>query len=127
MKHIKTKHEDEAKALKDFAVLAKKDEPVIADEKVEAAARKLFVMLKQADENELEMSRLRGILMNALKGNTLLKDKNGVLLCSWVGGNASSSTDWKGLCEKYKVSEKDIADFTKTKIGGRRFSIELED
>lgn len=125
MKHIKTASAEETQAKVDYAEL-KSNEPVVADGDTEALARQLYRMMKQADENELEMSRLRGSLMQAMQGHAYLKNEEGVLLCSWVAGNSRSTTDWKGLCEKYNVTEEDKKAFTKTKQDGRRFSIELE-
>ena len=149
MKHIKTTHEDETKAKKAYPdVNTQKD--VIATPEVEASARQIYSLLKKEDEGKLEMSRLRAVLMNAMKGSPTLRTTNGQLLASWVKGNSTTTTDWEGLCKTFnptaeqiakytigvdwealcktfKPTEDDIAKFTTTSYGSRRFSIELGD
>lgn len=149
MKHIKTTHEDETKAKKAYPdVNTQKD--VIATPEVEAAARQIYALLKKEDEGKLEMSRLRAILMNALKGSPTLKTANGQILASWGKGNSTTTTDWEGLCKTFNPTAEQIAQytigvdweglcktfnptedviakFTKTSYGARRFSIELDD
>ena len=147
MKHIKTTHEDETKAKKDYPDVDTQED-VVATPEVEAAARKIYALLKKEDEGKLEMSRLRAVLMNAMKGSTTLKTANGQLLASWVKGNSTRTTDWEGLCKTFKPTAEQIAQytigvdweglcktfkptdaaiakFTKTSYGARRFSIEL--
>lgn len=149
MKHIKTTHEDETKAKKAYPdVNTQKD--VIATPEVEAAARQIYALLKKEDEGKLEMSRLRAVLMNALKGSPTLKTAKGQLLASWVKGNSTTTTDWEGLCKTFnptaeqiaqftigvdwealcktfKPTDAAIAKFTTTSYGARRFSIKLGD
>lgn len=125
MKHISTTHEGEARAKADYAEL-KHGEPVVATEDVENAAHDLLKVLKEIDEKELEASRLRGILMNAMKHSATLKSKDGTILCTWTDGNITKKVDYKGLFKLYGVKADDIAKFTKASQGARRFSLELE-
>ena len=125
MKHIKTTHEEEAAAKADFANVAVVRENVEATPDVEAAARRLHDMMVKADEAELEMSRLRGVIMKAMGNRDVLVGGDGTVLCRWSNGNAARSIDWKGLCARYKVSDEDIRIFTKVSTGARRFSMEL--
>lgn len=125
MKHIVTTHEDESKAQADYAEL-KPGEPVVADATAEQAAHDLLKVLKEIDEKKLEASRLRGILMNAMKHSATLKSKDGIILCTWTDGNITKKVDYKGLFKLYGVKANDIAKFTKASQGARRFSLELE-
>lgn len=125
MKHIVTTHEDESKAKADYAEL-KPGDPVVATEDVENAAHDLLKVLKEIDEKESEASRLRGILMNAMKHSSTLKSKDGTILCTWKEGNITNKVDYKGLFKLYGVKAADIVQFTKQSQGARRFSIELE-
>lgn len=125
MKHISTTHEGEAQAKADYAEIHE-GEPVVADATAEQAAHDLLKVLKEIDENELEASRLRGILMNAMKHSSTLKSKDGTILCTWKEGNITNKVDYKGLFKLYGVKATDIVKFTKQSQGARRFSIELE-
>jgi hypothetical protein len=125
MKHIVTTHEDETKAKTDYAQV-RPGEPVVADAAVEQTAHDLLKVLKEIDEKELEASRLRGILMNAMKHMATLKAADGTILCTWTEGNISKKVDYKGLFKLYGVKAEDIAKFTKASQGARRFSLELE-
>lgn len=125
MNHIKTVHEEEAAAKASFANVAVVRENVEADENVEAAARKLHDLMVKADEDELEMSRLRGVIMKSMGNRDILVGKDGTILCKWTNGNATRKVEWKGLCAKYKVSDEDIKIFTTVSTGARRFSMEL--
>ena len=149
MKHIKTTHEEETKAKNAYPDVNSQAD-VIATAEVESAARQVYALLKKEDEGKLEMSRLRAILMNAMKGNPTLKTEKGQLLASWVKGNSTTTTDWEGLCKTFnptaeqiaqytigvdwealcktfKPTDEAIAKFTTTSYGARRFSIELCD
>lgn len=125
MKHIDTTHEDETKAKTDYAQV-KPGEPVVADATAEQAAHDLLKVLREIDEKELEASRLRSILMNAMKHSATLKAHDGTILCTWTKGSISKKVDYKGLFKLYEVKAKDIARFTTASQGARRFSLELE-
>lgn len=125
MKHISTTHKEEAQAKADYAEL-KPGVPVVATPDVENAAHDLLKVLKEIDEKELEASRLRGILMNAMKHSATLKAKDGTILCTWTEGNITKKVDYNGLLKLYGVKAEDIAKFTKASQGARRFSLEIE-
>lgn len=125
MKHIETKSDIEKRAKTDYAVL-KPGDPVVATEEVEQTARDLLRVLRELDEKELEASRLRGILMNAMKHSATLKAKDGTILCTWKEGNITKNVDYNGLLKLYNVKADDIAKFTNSSRGSRRFSLELE-
>ena len=125
MKHINTTHDDEAKAKSDYADV-KPGEPVVADHDTEKAVRDLLQIMREIDEKTLEASRLRGIIMNAMKHTETLKAEDGTLLCTWTAGNITKKVDYKGLFKMYNVKAEDIAKFTKASQGARRFSLELE-
>lgn len=125
MKHIVTTHEDEAKAKTDYAQV-KPGEPVVASSEVEEAARTLLTVLREIDEKELEASRLRSILMNAMQHSATLKAHDGTILCTWIDGNITKKVDYKGLLKLYGVKAEDVAKFTRASQGARRFSLELE-
>lgn len=124
MKHIKTASANEVEAKKKYAT------PdligfAVADKDLEDKVERLYKLTREADENALEMSRLRGDIMNAMKEKAYLKNKDGVTLCTWLGGNTLSKVDWDQICEKYNVSSDDIRNCTTTTVGSRRFSIEI--
>lgn len=125
MKHIVTVSEEETKA-KDAYASVKPGEPVIADDVAEKAAYDLLKVLREIDEKELEASRLRGILMNAMKEIASLKNKDGVLLCTWIEGNISKKVDYKKLFKECGITPETVAKYTKASQGARRFSLELE-
>jgi hypothetical protein len=78
------------------------------------------------DEKELEASRLRGVLMNAMKHSSTLKSKDGTTLCIWKEGNVTKKVNYNGLLKLYGVKADDIVKFTTVSQGARRFSLELE-
>ena len=125
MKHIVTTHEDETKAKSDYARV-EPGEPVVATEDVEQTARDLLKVLRTIDEKELEASRLRSVLMNAMKHKSTLMSKDGTILCTWIDGNITKKVDYKGLFKLYGVKDEDVAKFTRASQGSRRFSLELE-
>ena len=125
MKHIVTTSEEETKAKNEYAEL-KAGEPVVADENTEAAAHELLQVMREIDEKELQASKLRGALMSAMKHSATLKNKDGVILCTWCEGNITKKIDYKGLFKLYGIKQEDIAKYTKASQGARRFSLELE-
>lgn len=125
MKHIKTASAEEAQAKKEYAEVTS-EEAIVADYKVEQAARKLYELGKKADEIELAASAFRAVVMDYMKGHALLTDKDGRPLCSWTEGNMNKRTDWDGLCKEFGIKASDIKEFTTEKKGARRFSVEID-
>lgn len=125
MKHIVTISEEETKAKADYADL-KPGEPVVADAATEQAAHDLLGVMKRIDELELEASRLRGALMEAMKHTATLKAPDGTILCTWTEGNISKKVDYKKLFKDCGITAETVAKYTKASQGARRFSLELE-
>lgn len=129
MKHIDTTSEEEKKARNDYKELKASEKPVVADEKLEATVRELLALRHKMDEDELQASKLKAIIMNAMKHSAELKSaKDGTLLVSWREGSTKSSVDYKGLLKKLKVkvSDEDLKAFTTVKKASRTFNIELD-
>lgn len=122
MKHINTKCAEEAKARKDYAV--EKPGTVVADEKLEAAVRELLALRHKIDEDELSASRLKAVIMNAMKHSCTLKSKSGALLATWTAGAPKKDIDYASILKKYNVTQADIDANTRFKPGSRVFSIE---
>jgi hypothetical protein len=122
MKHIETTCEEETKARSDY----KDVEPgeVVADDKLEATVRELLALRHKMDEDALAASRMKAVIMNAMKKKDTLKSKSGVVLATWVLGNESKTVDYKAVFKKYKVKQEDIDANTKIKRASRTFSIE---
>lgn len=122
MKHIDTTCKEETKARANY----KDVEPgeVVADEKLEAAVRELLALRHKMDEDALAASRLKAIIMDAMKKKDTLKSKSGVVLATWVLGNESKSIDYQAIFKKYQVKQEDIDANTKFKRASRTFSIE---
>lgn len=125
MKHIKTASAEEVQAKKEFAVVTS-DEAIVADDKAEQAARKLYKLSKTADMIELEMSAWRAFIMSYMQGHPLMTSKDGTPLCSWKAGSALKKTDWAGLCKERGITDDEVDRFTSRSSGARRFSIEIE-
>ena len=122
MKHIDTVSSEETKARADY----KDVEPgeVVADEKLEVTVRGLLALRHKMDEDALAASRMKAVIMNAMKKKDTLKSKSGVVLATWVIGNGSKSIDYQAIFKKYKVKQEDIDANTKFKRASRTFSIE---
>jgi len=122
MKHIDTTCEEETKARADY----KDVEPgeVVADEKLEATVRELLALRHKMDDDALAASRMKAVIMNAMKKKDTLKSKSGVVLATWVLGSESKTVDYKAVFKKYKVKQEDIDANTKIKRASRTFSIE---
>ena len=122
MEHIKTTCDEETKARADY----KEVEPgeVVADEQIEGTVRELLALRHKMDEDALAASRMKAIIMNAMKNKDTLKSKSGVVLATWTLGSESKSVDYKAIFKKYKVTKEDIEANTKLKRASRTFSIE---
>lgn len=125
MKHIKTASAEEAQAKREFAVVTS-DEDIVADDKAEQAAHRLYDLSKEADMIELEMSALRAVVMSYMQGHSLMTSKDGVPLCSWKAGSTLKKTDWAGLCKEHGITDDEVERFTGRSTGARRFSIEID-
>ena len=123
MEHIDTKSEEEKKARNDYQVAVKGD-VVIADDKVEATVHELLDLRHKMDEDALKASKLKAIIMNAMKSAEQLKNKKGLLLATWTSGRISKTVDYKKIFVKYGVSDEDIKANTKESRSSRNFSIE---
>lgn len=125
MKHIDTTSAEEKQARKEYAEV-KPGLPVVADEKTEATVRELLALRHRIDEEELQASKLKAELMNAMGGAALMKSKDGTRLVSWGVGATKKVVDYKALLAKYNVTDEDVAAHTTQKTGSRVFSIELD-
>lgn len=123
MEHIDTKSEEEKKARNDYQVAVKGD-VAIADDKVEATVRELLDLRHKMDEDALKASKLKAVIMNAMKSAEQLKNKEGLLLATWASGRISKTVDYKKIFVKYGVSDEDIKANTKESRSSRNFSIE---
>lgn len=127
MNHIDTKCEEEKKARKDFADV-KPGDPVVADDNLEATVRELLALRHKMDEDELQASRLKAVIMNAMGHADTLKNKKGAVLATWILGSENKNVNYAAIFKKYKVTAEDIEANTKYKRASRTFSIEeLED
>ena len=122
MNHIKTKSEEEEKARKDYATVKKGE--VVADEKLEATVRELLALRHKMDDDELAASKLKAIIMNAMKHSDTLKSKSGVLLATWMAGSLKRKINYDAIFKKYKVAQADIDANTKYTADSRKFEIE---
>lgn len=125
MKHIDTVCKDEKKARNDYAK-AETDTNTVADEALEATVRKLLALRHKMDEDELEASKMKAVIMKAMKKSDTLKSKDGTLLVTWRQGSSKKTVDYKSIFKKYKVTKEDIEANTTTKIGSRAFVLELD-
>ena len=123
MNHIVTTCEEETKARESYKKVEPGD-PVVADDELEATVKKLLALRHKMDDDMLEASKMKAVIMAAMKGSDTLKNKAGVTIATWVAGNVSKKVDYKGLLKKYKVAKEDIEAFTTTSVGSRVFSLE---
>ena len=123
MNHIDTKCAEEKKAREEFAEVAAGEQSV-ASEEVEKAVRDLLALRHKMDEDELASSRLKAVIMNAMKNSERLVRADGTLLATWLAGARKKVIDYKAIMEKYLVKNEDIEANTTYKSGSRIFSIE---
>ena len=126
MKHIDTTSEEERKARKEYANPKPDEKPVVATDELRTKILELLALRHKMDEDALKASAMKAYIMNAMKFADAIVDKDGTALVSWVEGPTKKTVDYAGLFKKYGVTDEDVASYTKTKIGTRTFSIELD-
>lgn len=123
MEHIDTVCEEEKKARKEYAEV-KAGDPVVADEGLEATVRELLALRHKMDEDALQASRLKAVIMNAMKNSDILVGNGGTVLARWVAGSVKKSVDYATIFKLYKVAQEDIDANTNVKRASRTFSVE---
>lgn len=123
MKHINTVCEEEKKARKAYAEV-KTDEPAKASAEIEEKVRELLALRHKMDEDALAASRLKAVIMGAMKGSSCLQGESGATLATWVKGAESKTVDYEKLLKANNISQEEVAKYTTFKTGSRVFSVE---
>ena len=126
MKHIETTCEEEKKARREFAHPKADAKPVVATDEQKAKILELLALRHKMDQDALRASAMKAEIMNMMGFSDSMVDNDGTKLVSWVEGSTKKSVDYAGLFKKYGVKDEDVAAYTKTKVGTRTFSIELD-
>ncbi len=123
MKHIDTTCAEETKARSDYST-TKIGQIAEADDKIEATVRELLALRHKMDEDALNASKLKALIMVFMKNAETLKSKSGTVLATWVPGSQKKEINYQAIMKKYGVTQADIDANTKYKKASRTFSIE---
>lgn len=81
----------------------------------------LKAAIAEADAKKAEVDRLKSDIRLFMQDAEVLTDAAGTKLLSWKSGKYTSTTDWQSLALALNATETQIAQYTTTSPGARRF------
>lgn len=99
---------------------------VYATEEVAAKVAEYAVKNAEASKVKAELESLKGDICAALGDAEILLGADGKPMVTWKSAKDSAKTDWEGLARKLGATDGQIAEWTRTVMGSRRFNIKAK-
>ena len=99
---------------------------VFATEEIAAKVAEYAVKKAEASKVKAELETLQGDICAAIGDAEVLLGADGKPIVTWKSAKDSAKTDWEGLARKLGATDCQIAEWTRTVIGSRRFNLKAK-